>query len=93
MSILPLPQARDSPAASSQAQEQPDLTRSITPTVTDSGISSGDHQLAALVSQYAIACGTNHLRRPPPLPPVTSDAFSGLDLYMPLHFRYLHTSA
>ncbi|ESA44298.1 hypothetical protein GE21DRAFT_2091 [Neurospora crassa] len=25
--------------------------------------------------------------------PGTSDAFSGLDPYMPLHFRFLHTSA
>ncbi|EGZ76651.1 hypothetical protein NEUTE2DRAFT_133951 [Neurospora tetrasperma FGSC 2509] len=145
--------ARDSPAASFQAQEQPDLTVHYThddglyigeadlfPLIRDvyspayrlmptysaehslfdclsvlnsnlnqhqhrrsdnksnnhktilAGNSSGG-QLTALVSQYAIACDTNHLRRPPPLSPVVSDAFSGLDPYMPLHFRLLHTVA
>ncbi|KAK3497578.1 uncharacterized protein B0T23DRAFT_353694 [Neurospora hispaniola] len=54
---------------------------------------SSDSQLAALVFQHAIACGTNHLRRFPPLSPVINDAFSGLDPYMPLHFRLLHTIA
>ncbi|KAK3355338.1 hypothetical protein B0H65DRAFT_554797 [Neurospora tetraspora] len=55
------------------------------------GSSSGG-QLAALLSQHATALGTTiHgvlLRCP-----VTSDAFSGLDPYVPLHFRHLHTSA
>lgn len=54
------------------------------------GSSSGG-QLAALVSQHPSAHGKIHgvlLRCP-----VTSDAFSGLDPYVPARFRHLHSSA
>ncbi|CCC07755.1 hypothetical protein SMACR_01322 [Sordaria macrospora] len=54
------------------------------------GSSSGG-QLAALLSQNPTTLGTIHgvlLRCP-----VTSDAFNGLDPYVPLRFRHLHTSA
>ncbi|KAK1779959.1 Alpha/Beta hydrolase protein [Copromyces sp. CBS 386.78] len=54
------------------------------------GSSSGG-QLVGLLSQHPCALGRIHgvlLRCP-----VTSDAFSGLDPYVPLRFRLLHTSA